>query len=151
MQNVSLVSLSASCAFKVKYSSILLVKKTGKKKIIIVPNFSVLFLCHPFPTERISWIFYSWILPLRKDWNQTFYFPPKMDMEKLLLNVHFELRLDWFFFFFLLAIVWFPSVWHQNKATPSTHCHTAEGCLESEAVKSLLLFSVKKPWIAVIC
>lgn len=32
MQNVSLVSLSASCAFKVKYSSILLVKEKKKKK-----------------------------------------------------------------------------------------------------------------------
>lgn len=32
MQNVSLVSLSASCAFKVKYSSILLVKEKKKTK-----------------------------------------------------------------------------------------------------------------------
>lgn len=41
MQNVSLVSLSASCAFKVKYSSILLVKKKEKENgtIIIVPIF----------------------------------------------------------------------------------------------------------------
>lgn len=154
MQNVSLVSLSASCAFKVKYSSILLVKekkKTRNGDDYNCANF-LRAVSVPSVSDRTDFLDILLVnLAFKKRLKSNFFiFLPKWTRKDCFWTS--TLSCAWIdFFFFAFVIVCFPSVWHQNKAAASTNCHTAEGCFESEAVKSLLLFSVRKPWIVAIC
>lgn len=106
--------------------------------IIIVPNFSVLFLCHHlFASVWISWIFLGYLtlkFCLFRKKNQDFdliFFPPNMDTYRLLLNVHFKLRFSYMllllFFFFVVVCLFFSVVALEQSRRAQTAEQTKAG------------------------